>query len=132
MGKALLLLLQQLVLVPACLGPAWSGGSLRAQWHLRTFMMLKVGAKFTAACASIHLVFCGIITHRPCSAHHVPPPPLHPKTSMPLPPAACNHRRSPAGRWARCSCAAASRRARTLRAAGGSGSCSSQRLTRPT
>jgi hypothetical protein len=41
-GKALLLLAQQLLLLPACLEAAWSGGGGRAQWHLRAFLLLKV------------------------------------------------------------------------------------------
>jgi hypothetical protein len=30
------------VLLPACLQAAWAGGGGRAEWHVRTFMLLKV------------------------------------------------------------------------------------------
>jgi len=50
LGKALLLLGQQLLLLPACLNAAWLGATGRAQWHLRVFLLLKVRACFVSRC----------------------------------------------------------------------------------
>jgi hypothetical protein len=46
LGKALLLVAQQALLLPACLQAAWAGGGGRAEWHVRTFLLLKVGCAF--------------------------------------------------------------------------------------